>query len=316
MGARRELVAVQREALKSLQAELRDVLGPTPASLRRYQAEYERDFRGFRRLVSREELVLEVVRADLVYCGDFHTLGQAQRTPLRILRSIVERRPVFLALEMVMARHQRVLDAFLAGEIQEREFLEAIDYARTWGFDWSHYRPLFELAREHHLPVQALNSRPYAEKVGLAARDRFAARLIARLSLERPDALVFVLFGELHLAQGHLPARVEALLQRHGARRRPVLIYQNSESLYFKLAARGLEHQADVLHLRRGAYCVMTAAPWVKLQSQLHWYRQAPELTSKLLNEEIDDAHPEDVIPYHEEVDALGRLVEIGRAHV
>lgn len=309
MGARRALIALQREVLAGIEAEVNAVAGREPPSLRRYAAEYERAFRDYRRLVSREELVAQVIQSDIVYCADFHTLRQAQRTCLRILRGVLDRRPVVLALEMVMARHQKALDAYLAGQLGDLEFLEAIDYARTWGFDWNHYRPLLELARENRLPVVALNSRPAAERVGMAARDRFAARIIARLTVERPDAIVFVVFGELHLSEGHLPARVEEQLARHGVRRRRTVIHQNSTALYWKLTARGLEHRADVLELKRGVYCVMNTAPWVKLQSYLHWHRKAPVLTSKLLNTEIDDADPEDVIPYDDEVCHLARIV-------
>jgi hypothetical protein len=309
MGARRALIELQKEVLETLKADVRALSGPTPASLRRYYHDYKRVFRGYRRLVSRDELVQEILRSDIAYLGDYHTLRQSQRTALRILRHLVERKRLVLALEMVMARHQDVLDAYTRSEISDRAFLEQVDYARSWGFDWNHYRPLLEFAREHRIPVVALNSQPYEEKVGLAARDRFAARIIARLTVEHPDALVFVLFGDLHLAPGHLPARVDEILSRQKTPRRRTIVYQNSETLYWKLTAQGLEHTADVLELRPGFFCVMNTAPWVKLQSYLHWHRQAPELTSKTLGTEVDEADPDDVIHYDEEVDGLCRIV-------
>jgi hypothetical protein len=309
MRARRWLIALQQEVLEDLKADVRALLGRNPPALRRYYGEYKKEFRGYRRLVSREELVDALARSHLVYCGDYHTLRQAQRTSLRILRQLVGRRPIVLCLEMFMARHQKHLDAYLAGGIDEAQLLQAVDYARTWGFDWNHYRPLLELAREHGLRVRALNSRPYEEKVGLAERDRFAARVIARATMDEPGALVFVLFGDLHLARCHLPARVDEILRAHRARRRRTIVYQNSETLYWKLTRAGVEHEADVLLLRRGLYCVMNTAPWVKLQSYLHWTRQAPELTSKTLGTSVDEADPEDFIPYGEELYRLCRVI-------
>ena len=40
----------------------------------------------------------------------------------------------------------------------EKEFLEAVDWKKTWGFDYHLYRPLMQFARERKYRVLALNA--------------------------------------------------------------------------------------------------------------------------------------------------------------
>jgi hypothetical protein len=49
-----------------------------------------------------------------------------------------------------------------------------------------------------------------------------------------------------------------------------VIIFQNAESLYWKLCSQGLE-EADVLRVSENMYCVMNTMPANKIQSYLNW---------------------------------------------
>ncbi len=97
--------------------------------------------------------------ARLVYVGETHDNPAAHRVQLRILRGLEERHPgrVALALEMFRSPQQPVLDRWSRGELDEAAFLAAVDWQRTWGLDFGHYRDLLAFARERRLDVIALN---------------------------------------------------------------------------------------------------------------------------------------------------------------
>ena len=111
--------------------------------------------------------------ADVVFLGERHDDPVAHALQLRVLQGVRERagRPVALGLEMFEADVQPVLDEYLAGAIEERDFLAA---SRPWS-NYADYRPLVEYAREHGLPVVATNAP--ARHVRLVAREGGAGAL-------------------------------------------------------------------------------------------------------------------------------------------
>lgn len=312
---RKNLLDFQFAVLAEIKKEIRDRLEPITPALSKYYQEYKGEFIDFTydtvggSLASREELSEDVLESNLVYCGDYHTLRQSQKTNVKILKHIVPHRRVILCVEMFQIQHQPLLDAFMAAELSEEEFLKEIDYWETWGFNWDNHGQLLRFAQRYGLKVVALNSEPYSEKRGLRSRDRRAAKIIARLTEADEAALIHVVFGDLHVATCHLPAEVDRLLARKNLRRRKTVVFQNSETLYIELMKYDMEHEADVVRVRPRIYCVMNTPPWIKLQSYLQWTDRSPELSSKLQGTFIEDADPEDIIPYNEEVYAVIRLL-------
>lgn len=266
---RREILSVQRDLLRSLQNRVREILGPDSPELIAYRQGYEPVFDDFDGPASKDELVQEAKAADLVYCGDYHTLLQAQKTNLKVLREVVGEREVILALEMVRAKDQRHVDDFLADRISEEDFLARIHYEKTWGFRWSHYRMFFDFAKAHRLRVVALNYVPRPGPHRILQRDAFAAQILARVIQESPKALVWTVFGDLHCAPDHLPLQVRRLLPEELQARREVLIFQNNKKLYFRLAQAGLHLEIDTVRLTKGRYCVLNTPPWIRLRTYL-----------------------------------------------
>jgi hypothetical protein len=249
-----------------------------------YLEEYNGQFAHYKRCSHMQELLESLRHADIVYNGDYHTMAQAQRIPLRILRRLVHIHPrITLAVEMVRMDHQQVLDLYLAGDIAETEFLAAIDYAETWGFPWEHYRDLLLFAREHGLRVIGINTQPQGGRWTLKMRDRAAARLIAKEILERPERLLYVFDGDLHIAPSHLPAAVDGILAESDIRPRNVIIYQNNENIYWDLARHSLEQETDVVLISDNRFCIMSTPPIIKFQSYLNWIDKTRELASPSL---------------------------------
>ncbi|MCM2323584.1 MAG: ChaN family lipoprotein [Oligoflexia bacterium] len=298
---RRHLLQLQRRIFRSLRAESRRLLGPQPESIVRYEREFERDFRAKRPLaIAKPELVRAVRAADVTFVADFHTFEQAQRTALRVLREAA--RPGenwIVGLELVSTRQQRELDDFQAGRISLEEFQRAIHYQEEWGFPWRNYAPLFQWARENDVRLIALNRPPELRALldrrgqatrsqprdgterDLDKRDRWAAGVITDLFASAARAKtpprLLVLYGELHVATAHLPRALQSVSRQFlGEPLSSIVIHQNHDGLYWKLARAGKENRSEILQLRKGLYCVLSGTPWAKLQSLVSWAEGLP----------------------------------------
>lgn len=320
--ARRELLAIQMRLWRRLQRDVDESIEEVPPNIAIYQEEYERDVVRHEAISSKAELVEAATRADIVFVGDYHTLPQAQQTLVKLLLAVTRVRPdVVLALELVHTDAQRALDRFMAGKTTEERFLREVDYERTWGFPWPPYREVLEVARARGVRVVGINANPEGQDAThLLDRDFSAAEVIVKEIVRRPDALVIVFDGDLHVARDHLPLIVDTLLARRGQRpRRRLIVHQNAERVHWTLARAGTEHVVNVVRLAPDAYCVQNASPLEKLHSYLNWVgaRETlvpPEASSWEMDayggvqEDLEDAH--DPTPeYTEQVLALVQVV-------
>ncbi len=256
------------------------------APLKRYFLEYQREFSDYQSVSSLPELIRATEAASVVLCGDYHTLPEAQRAGLELAQAVYATgRPLVLALEMLEAHQQKAVDRFFSGKLNEKQFLKEMRYQSRWGFQWSQYRPFFEFARSHGVRVVGLSPRRVKPKPTLKRRDAFAAQVLVREAAEAPEALVLGIIGDLHLAKAHLPAQIRAATTKAFPL---VVVHQNREALYWKLAARKTEHRGLVLKLRKDVYCLMNTPPWLKLQSYLTWLESGPNAASGRLDLEED----------------------------
>ena len=272
-----EWIRVRRELLKQVKGEVLDRLGGSePDDVKVYGARLEDEIKKSQsklKISDKAALLREIEKADIVYGGDFHALGQAQRTHLKILRSLTPSdRPVFIGLECFSQNAQRWLNAYLKNEIDLPELRERARWQKTWGFPWENYKPLLELAKKRGFHLIALNETKNSKRNGLRDREMKAAARIQKVLEKNPGALIYVIFGDLHLASMHLPHGVRSLMAGK-ARLREVIVHLNSERIYFQLARRGLELSTDVVSLSQrrdsSTFCVLTSPPWVQWQSYL-----------------------------------------------
>ncbi|MEO8622322.1 MAG: ChaN family lipoprotein [bacterium] len=123
---------------------------------------------------SRAAAMIEQLRhADVVFFGEQHDDPETHRAEAELLDAIGQTgRPVVLSLEMFERDVQPVVDDYLAGRINERDFLAR---SRPWERYATDYRRLIELAKDHHWRVVAANvPRTLASAIGrkgLAALD-------------------------------------------------------------------------------------------------------------------------------------------------
>jgi uncharacterized iron-regulated protein len=104
------------------------------------------------------DIVARLVDRRVVFLGEIHDRYDHHLNQLEIIRRLHgEEVPLVIAMEFFQQPFQRHLDEFVAGELSEREFLERTEYFSRWSFDYRHYRPILQFAREHGIPLLALN---------------------------------------------------------------------------------------------------------------------------------------------------------------
>ncbi len=174
-----------------------------------------------------EELKKRVKETDAIYLGDFHTFDQNIRNVLRIIKVILNsKNKCIVALEMVDAQFQFYIDTYMDGHLTDLEFLESIDYHESWRFPWTHYKLIFDLAKENDIKIIGLNT-----KGNLIERDLFAANLISHTLKTQQNTQVLVLYGELHLT----PNKIPKLVKDQNPQIESVIIHQNLDEVYWKL---------------------------------------------------------------------------------
>jgi len=266
-SARLEEIKFHKQMVRRLKREISQI---DRNSRRKYLREFDEEYRSYTDVASFDDLVVAAYKADIIYLGDYHALPQSQHFISRLLDAIAARsRHVRLGVEMVFGRYQRVLDRWLAGEVDDPEFLKRIRYHQEWGYDWPSFRQILAVARARSVPVLAIDCEPRNGFRFIRRRDRYAARRIVGLLERDPLAKIVVVFGESHLAASHLPARVRELLLSRSLERRDLVVVQNVEKIYWQLADAG-GPQEDVVRCGENRYCAFTASPLAKYEA----YRQ------------------------------------------
>jgi uncharacterized iron-regulated protein len=216
-------------------------------------------------------LLQEIVRHQIVLYGDFHTLKQSQRGLYRLLVALkgqYVKKEVIIALEMFRASDQKHLDHYMAGEYEEQEFLELCNYESTWGFPWNHYKMILDFAREANYRVVGINTKA-SGKDKLEKRDDFAAKKLLELAKENPQAVVMCMIGEYHLADKHLPDKLQA--QSKTINSKVLRIFTNVDRYYFLNPTSHSSPSSEYLDLGQQKYCILNSPPWIKWHSYTIW---------------------------------------------
>ncbi|MCA8935919.1 MAG: ChaN family lipoprotein [Planctomycetes bacterium] len=279
-SARDELVDIQQRLVEELKENIYDTVGRNDDELDAYYHDYQSEFQaGFERLSTRDEIVQRLMRANIAYFGDYHTLRSSQTAVLDLLQGAAERgRKIVLGVEMLHAADKVHAQALMDGEIDDDAFRWRVKWDQSWGFSWASYKRFFAFSKQYQVPLFGLNINADGRENDLAYRDQFSGELVSALTQLYPERLVAVVYGDLHLAGTHLPKVVEENLRKYGTKRRAVRIYQNSETLYWQLVEQRLEHVVDYIKMRLDQYVVMNATPLVKFQSFSNWQQHRQEI--------------------------------------
>ncbi len=289
--------AAQLHALAGVEREIR---AQDSHNRRKYLREFNEAYRSYDAVLDSQQMQTALFSADVVLIGDYHALPAAQRHAAALIeqRALAGDRPVILGVETIFARDQHILDEWWRREIDEAELRQRIRFDLDWGYDWTPFYELLVTARDHAEAVYGLDCMPREDLRKIGARDRHAAAKIAEIRQRHPDAILFVLFGESHLAPGHLPQAV----REHVPGAKMLTVLQNIDALYWRAAGERAD-KVEGVRVNDEVLCVFTATPLEKYES----YRLFLDQWSR-----CDDS-PDFAPTIYNLIDSLVRFLEINR---
>jgi uncharacterized iron-regulated protein len=122
--------------------------------------------------------VIESVRdRRIIYVGESHTNYAHHNVQLEVVRGLYNKGgKLAIGMEMFQRPFQKALDDYIAGNINEREFLKRSEYFKRWKYDYNLCKPILDFAREKKIPVIALNQRKeIVDKVSRQGIDNLTA---------------------------------------------------------------------------------------------------------------------------------------------
>ena len=289
--------AVQLHALAGVEREIR---AQDSNGRRKYLREFNQAFRSYDSLLDSEQLHNALQAADIVLVGDYHALPAAQRYAASLIeqRAMAGDRPVVLGVETIFARDQHILDEWWRRDIDEKELRQRIRFDLDWGYDWSPFHELLVSARDHAEALYGLDCMPREDLRKIGARDRHAAAKIAEIRERHPNAVIFVLFGESHLAPGHLPR----VLRQQVPETKILTVLQNIDALYWRAAGERAD-KIEAVRVNDHVMCVFNATPLEKYES----YRLFLDQWSRC------DEGPDFAPTIYNLIDSLATFLEINR---
>jgi uncharacterized iron-regulated protein len=143
-------------------------------------------------VASLESIIPRLADKRVVYVGETHDRFEHHLNQLEIIRRLHEVHPnLAVGMEYFQQPFQQFLDDYISGSITEKEFLKSTEYYSRWRFDYRLYRPILSYAREHRIPIIALNiSKEITSKVGKSGLESLTVEERARIprEIDRSDS--------------------------------------------------------------------------------------------------------------------------------
>jgi uncharacterized iron-regulated protein len=232
--------------------------------------------------IAAQDILGRAANAQVALLGEAHDSADHHRWELYTAAALATLHPrLVLGFEMFPRRVQSVLDRWVAGELNEADFLKASDWANVWGYEAASYMPLFQFARLNRIPMLALNverdlvrkvgaqgfaSVPVGQREGLsapaAARPAYLERLFEayskhpenKASAPARSDLEFSRFVEAQLTWDRAMAQALA----DAAARAPQALIVGIMGSQHIAHGEGVPHQLERLGIRR----VVSLLPW------------------------------------------------------
>jgi len=102
------------------------------------------------------DVISDLKRNRIILVGEHHNNLSHHEAQVDVIRTIKESgEQVAVGLEMFRSDSQQALNRWVAGNIEEAEFLKI--FYDNWGYSWENYRVIFDYAREKKIPLIGLN---------------------------------------------------------------------------------------------------------------------------------------------------------------
>ena len=102
------------------------------------------------------QLAQKLAKYDVVFFGEYHDQSEIHKSEIDLLEALhkIKGEKLALSMEMFEVDNQGRLDSFLAGQLNEADFLAT---SRPWPNYKADYAPLVNFAKEQKMPVVAAN---------------------------------------------------------------------------------------------------------------------------------------------------------------
>ena len=105
-----------------------------------------------------ERMIREMRTARIIHVGETHNSMPMHELQFQIIRALyAQDRHLAVGLEMLPVTVQETLNKWTAGILTKDEFIREVSWYVNWNFNFGYYEKIFDFAREHRLPVYALN---------------------------------------------------------------------------------------------------------------------------------------------------------------
>jgi len=137
--------------------------------------------------VGYKQVLDDLAGVRVVYIGERHRLDRHHEIQEKIIDDLAQKgMRLVLGLEQMEALQQPMLDRYSQGEIDFQQLAEVTEWAKRWG-NYQDYRAILETAREHGIPILALNAR--SEVVRQVARGGGVDKLSPEMRKQLPTDL-------------------------------------------------------------------------------------------------------------------------------
>jgi uncharacterized iron-regulated protein len=146
------------------------------------------------RLLTEKELVNYLGGYSVVYVGETHDSKNDHEVELKILKGLNEKFPgqIALGMEMLCRPSQTDVDAYINGELDDREFEKV--WLDNWG-NYNYYNKILMFARDNRIPIVALNAGKDLQKAvmekGLDGLDEAMRKRLPVIDFNDPYYLEF-----------------------------------------------------------------------------------------------------------------------------
>lgn len=102
------------------------------------------------------QLAQKLAKYDVVFFGEYHDQSEIHKSEIDLLEALhkIKGEKLVLSMEMFEVDNQEKLDSFLAGQLNEADFMAT---SRPWPNYQTDYAPLVNFAKEQNMPVVAAN---------------------------------------------------------------------------------------------------------------------------------------------------------------
>ena len=124
-----------------------------------------------------DRMVQDMLAARIVHVGETHDAMAMHEIQFQVVRALYAKdKHLAIGMEMVPVTLQETLNKWTAGILTKDEFLGEIRWYVTWNFNFGYYEKVFDFAREHRLPIYALNApREVITKIRMRGWDALTA---------------------------------------------------------------------------------------------------------------------------------------------